>query len=191
MPPHLKKPINQAHLENGTYEQIVSHLERELELNGLEAPDEMPIYTVTQQAPQQNSNTPRPTCHHCKKSGHYQNQCPQLKREKDQWRNNTNSANDINGNAQTNSNTNNKKVANNTKRNNIKNQRDRISRPVFPPCETCVRNNHSTEKVYLGANAANRPPPRKRRPEGHNQVQQSNPQSNSDGNSPAASQTLN
>ena len=29
-PPHLKKSINQAHLENGTYEQIVSHLEREL-----------------------------------------------------------------------------------------------------------------------------------------------------------------
>ena len=47
MPPHLKKSINQAHLENGTYEQIVSHLERELELNGLEAPDEMPINTVT------------------------------------------------------------------------------------------------------------------------------------------------
>ena len=30
MPPHLKKSINRAHLENGTYEQIVSHLEREL-----------------------------------------------------------------------------------------------------------------------------------------------------------------
>ena len=41
MPPHQKKSINQAHLENGTYKQIVSHLERELELNGLEAPDEM------------------------------------------------------------------------------------------------------------------------------------------------------
>ena len=39
MPPHLKKSINQAHLENGTYEQIVSHLEKELELNGLEAPE--------------------------------------------------------------------------------------------------------------------------------------------------------
>ena len=41
MPPHLKKSINQAHLENGTYKQVVSHLEKELELNGLEAPDEM------------------------------------------------------------------------------------------------------------------------------------------------------
>ena len=30
MPPHLKKSINQAHLENGTYEQIVSNLEKEL-----------------------------------------------------------------------------------------------------------------------------------------------------------------
>ena len=26
MPPHLKKSINQAHLKNGIYEQIVTHL---------------------------------------------------------------------------------------------------------------------------------------------------------------------
>ena len=65
MPPHLKKSINQAHLENGTYEQIVLHLVRELELNGLAAPDEMPINTVTQQAPQQNSEKPKPKCHYC------------------------------------------------------------------------------------------------------------------------------
>ena len=130
MPPHLKKSINQAHLENGTYEQIVSHLERELELNGLEAPDEIPINTVTQQTPQQNSNKHKPTCHHCKKGGHYQNQCRQLKREKDQTRNNTNSANNNNGSAQTNSNPNNK-VANNTKGNNINNQRQKT--------KTCLR----------------------------------------------------
>ena len=191
MPPHLKKSINQAHLENGTYEQIVSHLERELELNGLEAPDEMPINTVTQQAPQQNSNKPRPTCHHCKKPGHYQNQCRQLKREKDQTRNNINSANNNNnGSAQTNSNPNNNKVANNTKGSNINIQRDRRSRPVFPPCETCGRTNHSTEKCSLGANAANRPPPRNRRPEGQNQSQQNNAQNNN-GNDQAAAQALN
>ena len=106
MPPHPKKSFSQAHLEKGTYEQIVSHLERELELNGLEAPDEMPINTVMQQAPQQNSNKPRPTCHHCKKPGHYQNQCCQLKREKDQLRNNTNSADNNNGSALMNSNPN-------------------------------------------------------------------------------------
>ena len=192
MPPHLKKSINQAQLENGTYEQIVSHLERELELNGLEAPDEMPINTVKQQAPQQNANKPRPTCHHCKKPGHYQNQCRQLKREKDQERNNTNFAHNNNGSAQTNSNpNNNNKAANNTKGSNINNQRDRRARPVFPPCETCGRTNHSTAKCYLGANAANRPPPRNRRPEGQNQSQQNDAQNISDGNVQAAAQALN
>ena len=50
MPPHPKKSNNQAHLESGTYEQIVSHLEKELELNGLEVPDELQKNTVTQQA---------------------------------------------------------------------------------------------------------------------------------------------
>ena len=124
MPPHLKNLINQAHLENGTYEQIVSHLERELELNGLEAADEMPLNTVMQPAPQQNSEKPKPTCQHCKKPGHYQNQCRQLKREKDQTRKNMNSANNNNGSVQTNSNPN-KKVSNNNKANNTNNQRDR------------------------------------------------------------------
>ena len=37
VPPHLKKSINQAYLENGTYDQIVRHLEREMEPNDLEA----------------------------------------------------------------------------------------------------------------------------------------------------------
>ena len=39
--------MNQAHLENDTYEQIVTHLEWELELNRLEAPDELQINTVS------------------------------------------------------------------------------------------------------------------------------------------------
>ena len=71
MPPNLKESNNQAHLENGTYEQIVSHLEKELGLNGLKAPDEMQLNTVTQQASQQNSEKAKPTCHHCKKPGHF------------------------------------------------------------------------------------------------------------------------
>ena len=191
MPPHLKKSINQAHLENGTYEQIVSHLEKELELNGLEAPDEIQLKTVIQQDTQQNSGKPKPTCHHCKKPGHYRNQCRQLKREKDQTQNNTNSATNNNGSAQTNSNPNNNKVTDNAKGNNTNNQRDRKPRPVFPPCETCGRTNHSTERCYVGANAANRPPPRNRRTEGQNQAQQRNTQNNSDGNVQAAPQHLN
>ena len=44
MPPHLKKSINQAYLENGTYDQIVKHLEWEMELIGLEA-DETSVKT--------------------------------------------------------------------------------------------------------------------------------------------------
>ena len=47
MPLHLKKSKNQAHMENGTYEQIETHLERELELNSLEYPDETQMNTVT------------------------------------------------------------------------------------------------------------------------------------------------
>ena len=41
MPLHLKKSINQAYLENGTYDQILKHLEREMELNGLEADEHL------------------------------------------------------------------------------------------------------------------------------------------------------
>ena len=193
MPPHLKKSINQAHLENGTYGQIVSHLERDLELNGLEAQDELQINTVMPQDTRQNSEKPKPTCHHCKKPGHYRNQCRQLKREKDQAQNNTDSAasnKNSNGSAQTNSNPNQKATVTN-KANNANNQRDRKPRPVFPPCETCGRTNHSTERCYLGANAANRPPPKNRRPEGQNQAQQRNTQNGSDGNVQAVAQPLN
>ena len=113
-----------------------------------------------------------------------------LKREKGQTRNNTNSANNNNGSAQTNFNPNNK-VPNNTTANHTNNQRERRSRPVFPPCEACGRTNHSTEKYYLGANEVNRPAPQKTRPEAQNQVQQRNAQNNSDGNVQAAALTLN
>ena len=64
MPPHLKKSINQVYLENGTYEQIVKHLEREMELNGIEA-DEPLVKTqmtaVKQQTNTQNTKTPHKT----------------------------------------------------------------------------------------------------------------------------------
>ena len=41
VPPHLKKSINQAYLEKVSYEQTVTRLEKELELNSLEALDEL------------------------------------------------------------------------------------------------------------------------------------------------------
>ena len=33
LPPKLKRSVNMARLEKGTYEEIVAHLKRELELN--------------------------------------------------------------------------------------------------------------------------------------------------------------
>ena len=87
MPPHLKKSKNQAHFQNGTYEQIVTHLERELELNGLEAADELQINTVSHNTVNANADRPKPTCHHCKKRGHYRNQCRLLKKQREQTEN--------------------------------------------------------------------------------------------------------
>ena len=112
MPPHLKKLVNQAHLENGTYEQIVTLLERELELNSLEYPDETHMKTVT---------------------------------HKQQIKVNPDNAGNINSDTNDSS-PNNRKI-------------DRKSRTLYPTCETCGKTNHSTERCYVGANAANRPLP--------------------------------
>ena len=43
LPPKLKRSVNMARLENATYEEIVTHLERELELNGLEEGDDIHV----------------------------------------------------------------------------------------------------------------------------------------------------
>ena len=118
MPPHLKKSINQAHLENGTCEQIVTHLERELELNSLEYPDETQMNTVMY---------------------------------KQQIDGNPDNAGNINTDT------------NDSKPNN--NESDRKSRTPYPPCETSGKTNHSTERCYVGANAANRPLPWKNKPQ--------------------------
>ena len=90
MPPRLEKSINQAHLKNGTYKQIVTHLERELELNGLEAPDELQRITVSHNTANGNADRPKPKCHHYKKPGHYRNQCRLLKKQRGQTENSQN-----------------------------------------------------------------------------------------------------
>ena len=146
-----------------------------MELHGLEAPDELQINAVTQQARLQNTEKPKPIWRHGKKPDHYQNPCRQLKREKEQGQKNTESAdNNNNSNSfQTNSET-----PNNTNANKKTNQKDRRLRLVYIPLETCGTTNHSTEKCYFGPNAASRPPPQNRRPHGQNQVQQRNAQSN-------------
>ena len=56
MPPSLKKSINQAYLEDGTYEQIIKHIEREMELNGLEQGDDLPVATMSATSQQSGEN---------------------------------------------------------------------------------------------------------------------------------------
>ena len=126
MPPHMKKSINQAQLEIGTYEQIVTQVEKELELNGLEALDELQINTVGHSTVNAKADRPKPTCHHCKKPGHYRNQCRLLKKQREQTENTQNKLGNKNSDVKIsnpNSNVNN----NNNNHNNYKNS-DRAER---------------------------------------------------------------
>ena len=140
MPPHLKKSINQAYLENSTYEQIVKHLEREMELNGLEA-DEPLVKTqmtaVKQETNPQNTKTPKQNtktktktpnmvpnntlqakqCRYCKDEGHIAKQCPKLAKRQ-------------------------------------KMDQD----PDAPRCSDCFTPGHEEPNCYFGANMENRPP---------------------------------
>ena len=133
-------------MENGTYEQIVTHLERDLELNGLEAPDELQIITVSHNTVNANTNKTKPTFHYCKKPGHYKNQCRLLKKQREQTENNQNNPGNKNSDANT-SNPNGN--INNPKNNNRNSNRaERKPKTVYTPCETCGKTNHSTERCY-------------------------------------------
>ena len=76
MPQRLKKLINQVHLEKGTYEQIVTHLEKYLELNSLEAPAGQQIKNVSHNTANTNADRHKPTCDHCNKPRHFQKSVP-------------------------------------------------------------------------------------------------------------------
>ena len=47
LPPQLKQSVNMVRLENGSYDEIVAHLERELEVNALEESGDLPMTTMT------------------------------------------------------------------------------------------------------------------------------------------------
>ena len=47
LPPKLKGSVNMARHENATYEERLTHLERDLELNGLEEDDDFPVPTLS------------------------------------------------------------------------------------------------------------------------------------------------
>ena len=164
IPPHLKKSINQAHLENGTYKQIVTLLERELELNGLEAPDEQQINILSQHATHINADRPKPTCHYCKKPRKYRNQCRSLKKQLEQTENTQNNPVIRNSDAD-NSIPDNKTNNNNHITYKNCNRAEGKPKTVYPPSETCGKTNDSAERCYVGANAANRPLPWKSKPQ--------------------------
>ena len=97
------------------------------------------------------------------------------------------------GNKNSNANTSNPNSNANNHNNNNKNSNKAERKPntVYPPFETCGKANYSTEKCYYRANAANRPPPRHRRPERQNQVQERANQNDSKETTQAAAQNLN
>ena len=126
--------------------------------------------------------------HHCKKPVDYRNQCRLLKKQREQIEIIQN--NPGNKNSDANNSNPNHKVNNKNKNNKNSNKAERKPKTVYPPCETCEKPNHSTEKCYFGANAANRPPPRHRRPEKQNQVSERANQSDSKELPQAAAQNL-
>ena len=136
LPPKLKRSVNMARLENGTYEEIVAHLERELELNALEESDDLPIATMASASTSNNNllsngiNTNKDAqCSYCKATGHFYKSCPKLKKKKE--------LEDKNG--------------------------KKPQRPTYPECPTCGKKNHPVERCWKGAGAHLRP--KRSRPE--------------------------
>ena len=136
LPPKLKRSVNMARLENGTYEEIVAHLERELELNALEESDDLPMATMASASTSNNNslsngiNTNKDAqCSYCKATGHFYKSCPKLKKKKE--------SEDKNG--------------------------KKPQRPTNPECPTCGKKNHPVERCWKGAGAHLRP--KRTRPE--------------------------
>ena len=162
------------------YEQTVTHLVNELELNRLEAPDELQMNSVIQHATKTNADRNKATCHHCKKPGRNRNQYHWLKKQRKQ----TESTENIPGNKKSGaniSNPNSNVTSYNNNNNNHKNSNRAERKPKIMHTHhvRSKKTNHSTEKGYFGASAANRLPARQRKPDGQNQVQKRFNQSDS------------
>ena len=143
---------------------------------------------MNQQPTNTNTDKPKPTCHHCKKPGRFRNQCRLLKKQREQTDDTQNKPGNKNSGA---NNSNSNSNVNNNNNNKNSNKAERKPKTVYPPCETCGKTNHSTEKCYFGANAANRPPPRHRIPERQNQLSERANQSDTNEAPQAAAQKLN
>ena len=148
-------------MENGTHEQIVTHLKREFELNGLEYPEELQVNVESHYATNTNAEGPKPTCHHCKKPAQYGNQCPLLNKEKQVEGTQTTPGNKNSGAKKSIPSNNN----NRDKSNKNSKRAERKLKTVYPRCETCGKTNHSTEGCYVRADAAKKQLPWKGKPE--------------------------
>ena len=86
MPDHVKKILNRAYLEYKPYNDIVLHLEREMRLNGLGAPDEttlVPLNTVDAvMTEDRQKNGREATVFTVENMGTYKSQCRRLRRER-------------------------------------------------------------------------------------------------------------
>ena len=83
MPTHLKRVLNQARLETASYETMVQHLEREMELN----PESTTFTGIHNVEPTNNLNQEKPpktasTCFGCGHQGHLLRNCRKTNRDK-------------------------------------------------------------------------------------------------------------
>ena len=128
LPPKLKRSVNMARLENGSYDEIVAHLERELELNALEESDDLPMATMTSSStkpktPLSTGQMSDITCNYCKEKGHMVKDCEKLKKKKEK-------------DAQ---------------------QGKSTQKKTYPECGTCGKKNHPEERCWQGAGAHLKP----------------------------------
>ena len=87
MPIHLKRVLNQARLETASYETMVQHLEREMELNGLANPESTTFTGIHNVEHANTSNQERhpktaSTCFGCGHQGHLLRNCRKTNRDK-------------------------------------------------------------------------------------------------------------
>ena len=128
LPSKLKKSVNMARLENGSYDETVAHLERELERNALEESDDLPRATMTSSStkpktPLSTGQMSDITCKYCKEKGHMVKDCEKLKKKKEK---------DVQQGKQT-------------------------QKKTYPECSTCGKKNHPEERCWQGAGAHLKP----------------------------------
>ena len=128
LPPKLERSVKMARLENGSYGEIVAHLERDLELNALEESDDLPMATMTSSSskpktPLSTGQMSGITCNYCKEKSHMVKDCKKLKKKKEK-------------DAQ---------------------QGKSTQKKTYPECGTCGKKNHPEDRCWQGAGAHLKP----------------------------------